>query len=361
MPVTTKKLKLAGTYQYGQHGVIMPWFGLLVGKKGLLTLIETADDMRVVVEKKTLDHDVFVPRVVWLPSKQGLRYARRLRYCLFDRGGYVAMAKRYRRFLIAQGRFRTLEEKAKEIPNVRKLIGAINILDRSPDDTVLDWMIASGIRRALYSCGPRRERIAKALKAGYVVNRYDIYTDIAGPELLAVWGKPRNENDHRRIGYPDECFIRRDGTPRPGFAYPVGARDGVDPKGRKGRRIRCYNRCSACKLKWLKRNVPPQLRLGYTARFIDVETAKSLAECYSPKHPLTRTQDREARIQLFDYLRSLGQICSSEGGADWAAHALHYQEGSLTLNHFGALPGIYVGTAPFDLPESYVKTQLDPT
>jgi len=363
VPVTSDLPNLASVYRYQQYGIVMPWFGLLVGEAGLMTLVETSDDFQLAVIRARLGEErACLPRVVWLPSRQGLRYPRRLRFCLFHKGGYVAMAKRYRRWLIDQGRFRTLEEKAREIPNVRKLIGAVNVLDHSGDDTVLDWMIASGIRRALYSCGPRKARIANAIGAGYVVNRYDIYTDIAGPELLEHWGKPRSELDHRRIGYPDECFILRSGKPRPGFGYPVGAKGGVDPEGKKGKRIRCYNRCSACKLAWLKRVIPPQLEAGYTARFIDVETALPFLECYSPKHPLTRSDDRAARLALFDYLRSLGQVCSSEGGADWAAHALHYQEGSMNLLHHGGhIHGVYVGTAPFDLPDSYIKTQLDPT
>jgi len=193
------------------------------------------------------------------------------------------------------------------------------------------------------------------------VNRYDIYTDIAGPELLKHWGPPKSENDHRRIGYPDEVFVLRDGSLRPGFAYPVGAKGGVDPKGRGGKRIRCFYRCSKCKLKWLKKNIPPQIEAGYTARFIDVETATPPTECYSKEHPMTRSEDRKTRIALFDYLRSLGQVCSSEGGVDYTSHALHYQEGSLTLCHFGWIAGVYVGTAPFDLPEEYIKVNFDPT
>jgi hypothetical protein len=106
--------------------------------------------------------------------------------------------------------------------------------------------------------------------------------------------------------------------------------------------------------------IPPQIEeLGYTARFIDVETAHSFFECYSDVHPATRSQDRENRLKLFDYLRSLGQVCSSEGGGDWAAHALHYQEGSLTLTRLGWLQGIYVGTAPFDVPDEYLRGNFD--
>lgn len=362
VPVTTEEYRrLAGTYQHQQGGWLMPWCGLVIGEEGLMTLVETADDFQGRVERvRTPEGEMLSAAVSWLPSLDDLRYPRRLRYCLFDRGGYVAMAKRYRRHLVEEGRFRTLGEKAEELPQVARLLGAINILDQAGGQQVLDWMIAGGIRRALYSCGGPRERIEKAKAVGYVVNRYDIYTDVAGPELLEYWGPARNDKDHRRIGFPQECYTLRDGSPLPGFAYPIGARQGVDPGGREGKRVRCYKRCSVPQLGWMKAVIPEQIaELGYNARFIDVETAHPLYECYSPEHPLTRTQDREARVQLFDYLRSLGQVCSSEGGADWPAHALHYQEGSLTLNRLGGIPGAYVGTAPFDLPEDYDRSQFD--
>ncbi len=353
--------RIVGAYHHGQGGWLMPWCGMLMGDEGIMMLVETPDDFRGRVDRLRAEgNELMGVAVTWLASLDDLRYPRRLRYCLFDEGGYMAMAKRYRQHLVDIGRFRTLAEKAEEIPDVAKLIGAINILDRSRDESTLDWMISHGIRRALYSCGGPRERVEKAKDAGYVVNRYDIYTDVAGPELLEVWGPPRSDKDQRRIGFPEECYICRDGTPRPGFPYPVGARGGVDPAGREGKRIRCYKRCAAPQLRWMQAIIPEQIeQYGYTARFIDVETAHPLYECYSDQHPATRTQDRENRIKLFDYLRSLGQVCSSEGGGDWPAHALHYQEGSLTLTRFGYIPGVYVGTGPFDVPEEYVRNQLN--
>lgn len=362
IPATdTEHPRLVGRYHYGQSGWLMPWCGIVVGDEGVMMLVETADDFEGRVDRvRARDQVVMAPAVTWLASGDDLRYPRKLRYCLFESGGYVAMAKRYRRYLTDTGRFRALAQKAEEIPNVAKLIGAINILDQSGDQTVLDWMIGNGIRRALYSCGGPRERIEKAKAAGYVVNRYDIYTDVAGPELLEVWGPPRSDTDYRRIGFPEETYIQRDGTPRPGFAYPVGARGGVDPQGREGRRVRCYNRCASQELHWMQEVIPAQIEeFGYAARFIDVETAHSFFECFSDVHPATRSQDRENRLKLFDYLRSIGQICSSEGGGDWAAHALHYQEGSLTLTRLGWLQGIYVGTAPFDVPDEYLRDNFD--
>lgn len=352
-----------GRYHYGQAGWIMPWAGMVKGDSGIMALIETPADWLGEVRPGQLgETPVTALGVGWLPSLTGLRYPRKLRYCLFAEGGYVAMAKRYRRLLVEQKRFRTLAEKAAELPQVNGLLGAINIFGQGDPQQVYDWMQASGIDRAVLSISGPPELVRKAVAAGYIVNRYDIYTDVAGPELLKIWGPPKSHLDYRRIGYPDECFIQRDGTPLPGFAYAIGAKNGVDPKGREGKRIRCFKRRTVAQLPWMKRVIPPQLaESGYNARFIDVETAHQPYESYHEGGPRSREQDIQDRIGLFDYLRSLGQVCSSEGGADYPAMALHYQEGSVTITRWGSLPGVYVGTAPFKLPEDYIRLQFDPS
>ena len=370
LPATdVNRPRAAGLYRYGQGSLIMPWFGILDETNGMMWLIETPFDFHVALRRARPDGpERLVGFVRWDPSKVGVRYERRLRLCFFDKGGYVAMAKRYREHRIAEGTFRTVEAKAKEIPNVRKLVGAINILDHTPardakhGDDLIDWMIANGIRRALYSTGGRQSRIDKALKAGYVVNRYDNVIDIAGPKVMEARPHMKKWKNHQQTeGYPDECYVRRDGSFQPGWSYPINVKAALAGDVQT---VRGYYRCSACKLQWLKRRIPEEIKKhGYTVRFIDVETAVAPFECYSSKHPLTREQDMKQRIGLFDYLRSLGQICSSEGGADWAHHALHYTEGSLTLSHFGWLRGVYVGTMPFSVNEKnpdYFKSNLDP-
>jgi hypothetical protein len=274
------------------------------------------------------------------------------------------MAKRYRKYLVDHGRFRTLAQKAEELPDVKKLLGAVDIYDHSAknDSGVLDWMIAHGIRRALYYGAPDKARNQKALAAGYVTGRYDIYTDIATPELMEAWHAQPQPDDPLRCARTDEAFVRRDGSLQPGFPYPIGTKGGVSASGEKPKTIQCVYRCSAAKLAWLQKRVPREAaEQALKARFLDVETATQPTECYSDKHPLTRTEDCETRTKLFDCLRSIGQIAASEGGADWPAHALHYQEGSLSLNHFSYIQGVYVGTAPFDLPREYIAAQFDMT
>lgn len=354
--------RLLGTYNYHQFGFLMPWFGFIEGERGLMALAETPDDLSIRIGKSPAGgkaKPLLTAGVVWLPSRNGLRYERRVRFCVFDRGGYVAMAKRYRKFLVDAGRFRTLAEKAKELPSVNKLIGAVDIYDQSPGGCALDWMISNGIRHAMYS-GPRdKANNEKAQAAGYVTSRYNNYASIATPELLAVRKAKPDPNHHFMCADVDDAFIRRDGSPQPGFANPIGAKGGVLAVDQV-KTVHDVYRCSTTKLAWIRKGVPVETaEQALIARFLDVETASPPTECFSEKHPLTRTEDIRTRTKLFDYLRSVGQIAGSEGGADWPAHALHYQEGSLTLNHLNYLKGIYFGTAPFDLTDDYIVAQFN--
>jgi hypothetical protein len=365
LPLNTRKLNLVGHYEYQQHGFSMPWYGFTDEQgQGLMVLAESYDDISMdVIYYKINGEAAVLPRFYWRFSKSGLRYPRVMRYVLFDWDGYVGMCKRYKKFKMAEGKFFTLEEKSREVPNVKKLIGAADIYDFSQDDTVLDWLIKHGIDRAMYTpkCArvydmvwrPSPDRVEKAKKQGYIVNRFDNYTDIVGDELLEAWGGAEDlVLDYRQFieGFPEECIVDKNGNLQSGWGFPID----------DGRILYSYTRCSTQQLKHLQKYLPRQIeKYGFTGRFVDVLTAKPLYECYSKTHPNTRTGDRERRTELFKYMCSQGMVCGSEGGADWAAHEMHYQEGSLNLTNFNMPRRVYVDTTPYRLTEEYIASQFD--
>jgi hypothetical protein len=77
----------------------------------------------------------------------------------------------------------------------------------------------------------------------------------------------------------------------------------------------------------------------FSAYFLDCVTASPLYECYDPRHPLTRTADRETRSKQFAYLsKELGLIVGSEQGRDWAVPVADYFEGVMSTAAFFANP-----------------------
>jgi len=365
---------LLGAHTWSQRSLTMPWFGLGHDEEGLLVIVETPDDFLLGLREATVEVDGrSVPLVCatnqWLPQRDRLGYARRLRYCLFDRGGHVTMARCYRQYLKGSGRFRTLEEKARDLPHARKLVGAIDIVNVSPKgDDVIDWMIDSGIQRALYTVHwhgrpldrGAASRLDKARRAGYVTSRFAGYFDVYSPELIAARRGAPYAMPYLKAGYPEETVTTPDGLVMKGWAYPVG-RDRLPDGSTRVRTVHGARRCTRCMKSWMVKTIPASVeRFGYQARFIDVTTANPLWECFSSDHPMTRTQDRETRRGFFEYLASLGLLSGSEGGADWANDLLIWQEGSLTIPRLSSWPRIYPSGKPLTVPERHAQVQFDP-
>ena len=123
-PVDDKSLSPMSYHLYGGHGLCMPWYGVTDGQQGIMTIVETPDDAAVRVPRL----DGFLCQAPeWQPQKGKFGPKRRLRYIFFERGGHVAMCKRYRSYAKKAGLLKTLKQKHKENPNVDLLIGAVNI------------------------------------------------------------------------------------------------------------------------------------------------------------------------------------------------------------------------------------------
>jgi hypothetical protein len=84
----------------------------------------------------------------WDPQMGKFGYARKLRYVFFDKGGHVAMCKRYRAYAKEAGLLKTLEVKRRENPSVDLLIGAVNVWYWEKDAlAMLQEMQSKGIDR----------------------------------------------------------------------------------------------------------------------------------------------------------------------------------------------------------------------
>ena len=100
-----------------------------------------------------------------------------------DRGGYVAMCKRYRTYEKHSGNFKTLVQKRRENPNVDLLVGAVNVWcwDKEPLALVSE-MQKMGISRILWSNGETADIIKAMNKLNILTSRYDIYQEVMNPD-----------------------------------------------------------------------------------------------------------------------------------------------------------------------------------
>jgi len=335
---------------YGGHGICMGFWGVTDGVGGHMAIIETPDDAAIRIERR--DGSLCVAPE-WDPQKGFFGYARRLRYVFFDGGGHVAMCKRYRAHARAAGLIKTLEQKRKEIPAVDLLIGAVNVWCWEKDAVAIARdMKAAGIGRILWSNRGTPESIAAMNEMGGILTgRYDIYQDLMDPDLIARGIVRGTHSDWTQSGWPKDIIIDSRGKWIPGWGV----------KGTDGAMHPCGVLCDSRAVEYGRARVPQDLKEHpYRARFIDTTTASPWRECYSPDHPMTRTQSREWKMRLLEYMsKDMRLVTGCETGHEASVPFLHYFEGMLSLGPY-RVPDAGRQTARIwdEVPERVAKFQL---
>ena len=323
-PVDDKSLSPMGYHLYGGHGLCMPWYGVTDGQQGIMTIVETPDDAAVRVPR--LDgYLCLAPE--WQPQKGRFGPTRRLRYIFFDRGGHVAMCKRYRSYAKKTGLLKTLKQKRKENPNVDLLIGAVNVWCWERDSlSIVKEMKSLGIDRILWSNRRSPDVIKKMNEMdGVLTSRYDIYQDLMNPEIVKQQLRGLHP-DWTQAAWPKDLMLDGNGDWRKGWRV----------KGKDGEMYPCGVLCDRQALKYARQRVPEELKTHpYRSRFIDTTTASAWRECYDPDHPMTRSESRHWKMELLRFIcEEMKLVTGSETGHDAAVPYVHYFEGMLSLGPY---------------------------
>ena len=327
-PVDEPGLPTLHLIAYGGHGICMGFWGQVEDATGIghLAIIETSDDAMIMMERNADGLLQVAP--AWEPSVQEYRYPRKLRYVFFDKGGYVAICKRYREYAKEIGLWVPFAEKRKKNPNIDLLLGAANIWswDNGKVATVRELQEA-GIDRILWSSGASAEELAEMNAIPNVLtSRYDIYQDIMDPsrfdELRGIHG------DWVTEAWPHDINRLPDGTWRKGWE--------VDTRDRDKPRIPCAVICDAKAIPYAQKRISEELATKpYRARFIDTTVAAPWFECSDPAHPMTRSDSRKYKMQLLDLMGSeFGLVCGSETGHEASVPYCDFYEGMMSLGPF---------------------------
>ena len=313
---------------YSGHGLCMGFFGVQEDATGAgcMGIVETADDAAVVCSRpasgKTLSAGVS-----WEPQKGVFGYARRIRFVFFDKGGYVAMCKRYRAYAKEQGKLKTFAEKVQSRPMVDRLLGAPNIWNWSGDKIAMAKKLKeAGIDRFLWSAGGDAKQVSELTKMdGVLVSRYDVYRDIYRPEQLQKLGWKSGTNTD---AWPEGAAWNSADSNDWRKAWGVKAKDGTWTY--------CGCMCDAVSAKFCRKHVGKELKTHpYNTRFIDVTTAAGWDVCCNPAHPMTHSDSRAYRMDLLRLLGDdFGLVVGSETGHDAAVPYCDYFEGMLSLCHY---------------------------
>jgi hypothetical protein len=321
-PVDDESLPSMHYYLYGGHGLCMAWYGVCDGEAGLMTLVETPDDAAVRVPRH---EGRLCAAPQWDPQCGALGPLRRLRYVFFDRGGYVAMCKRYREYAKQTGLLRTLAEKRNANANVDLLVGAANVWCWDKDAVgVCRELQAAGIGRILWSAAAKPDVLRQLNDMKVLTSRYDIYQDTMNP---ANFPKLRGiHGDWTSDAWPKDLLLRANGDWERGWAV----------KGKDDQWYPCGVLCDRQAVEYARRRIPAELKTHpYACRFLDTTTASPWRECYSPDHPMTRSESRVWKMKLLDYISGECRlVCGSETGHDAAVPFVHYFEGMLSLGPY---------------------------
>jgi hypothetical protein len=346
-PVADASIEPVRLVAYGGHGICMAFWGATDGVRGHMAILETPDDAAIrIARHEGLLH--IAPQ--WEAQRGAFGYPRRLRYVFLDRGGHVAIAKRYRAYAQQLGLLKTLEQKRRENPNVDRLIGAVNIWCWDRDAVPLVREIqAAGIERILWSNQQSPTNLVLLNDLGVLTSRYDIYQDVMDPDNFPrlSWKHP----DWTTKAWPGDIITNASGQFLKGWG--VEARDGS--------MISCGIICDRRALDYARERIPADLATHpYRCRFIDTTTAAPWHECYSAAHPMTRSESREWKMKLLDYVsRDNRLVTGCETGHDAAVPFLHYFEGMLSLGPYRVRDsGRRMQVIWTNVPEAVAKFQL---
>lgn len=364
---------------FSGHGVNMAFWGQCAADgSGLMAEVRTPDnsyqnifpsDGRAVVE------------ILWNADRGKFGYDRKIRFHFLKDGGYVKMAKIYRKSAIEKGLCVSFSQKLLQNParreSLEKLMGAANIWclsgnflrlyadisgNHPNDDVARDFMESQRhLYREMYDGGMTHLLIgagstAKILEElnqmeGVLTSRYDIYQDVMDPsmydQLTAVKGE-----------WPKEAFpqdIRRDVNGALGKGWAVPQKDPSKPM------VNCVHLCDRQSVPYVQKRAAEELtRKPYTARFIDVTACSGWDECYAPEHPMSRTDARTWKGRLLAVPGSeFNLILGSETGHEAFVPQCDYFEGMMSLI-FARVPDAGRNMAQIwrDVPEVVEKYQL---
>ncbi len=354
------------------RGLYMPWWGFEKNGTAMGLILDTAADAGM-----DLTHPAGGPtfiRPVWVHSLGKLSYARIARLCFVEKGGYVELAKRYRQYVVENGKFVSLNEKIARNPIVARLIGSpvvhasttwhcepkstyFDKQDASKNDTCTTFDQTAEKLKQLRSLGIER---AYLHLDGWGFSGYDnMHPDIIPPSPAAGgWdGMRRLGNVCEELGYVFAIHDQYRDYYTKAASYnnrhAVYAENGnviqmaIWPGGDQG--LLCPSLAPAA----VKRNYKTLLEHGVKARgaYLDVYSVVTPDECYNPEHPMTRTQCLKYHSEAFGAVRNILGIVSSEEPTDGAVADLdivHHGPYALDPNP-GAGPAMGIAAPLFSL------------
>lgn len=324
-----KEYGIGRQIMHSMRGLSMPWMGVtdFDFKTGYMAIVDTPDDSEIWV-KRYDDLVSFEP--LWISQKEKFGYNRKITYHFFDEGGYVAQCKKYRDYVWAKlPAPPTLREKQKRFPALEKMTGAVHIYvwDDAREVSFARELKEAGIGKAFILWNPNHPPYPEAgydnrlKELGYLSGVYELLRDV---HLRDTVGQidPANRTGTwlNRFRYPG-LFHKIALVEKGGKLHYSGFGYDINPKTilplisdiRTDREMDVY---------------------PHESFFLDGFLASGIFEDYGSENPLTRTEYKEAVIEMNKYFEEkYNAIVGMEWGTDYGVPTSAYAHGMTTLHH----------------------------
>lgn len=307
-------------------GLSMAWKGIVDANldAGVQAVLETPFDacLRTFVQPS---EGLLSFKTVWLANMQNFGYERKATFNFFDKGGYVAQAKKYREYVWKKNGVVSLKEQAQTYPVINDLVGSTQVFtwDDGRQESVLSQMQQKGIRSLFVFWDanhrpypkPGYDNFIRSL--GYRAGGYELFTDIHLCDTAMYVHDYLGPNRHRHGVYP-------------GLFNELSARkaDGGTYSNQFGTYI-----CPATVKPYMYAKLDRMMsEYPHDAIFLDVYQANGLHECYSPDHRIDRRGYAESIIRNYKSIRErYNTVMGGEWGAEFAIPYSIFNQGMMTL------------------------------
>ena len=275
---------------------------------------------------------------IWSFEKDRVNESRHVTYQFFEKGGYVEMAKAYRKFLLSTGRFATLRERVQQRPASNLCVNASFFWGAYTLSEMPGFMVKlkeSGVNKAVLQVANRNDFVGGwkrwpegmtptsstteefrnvaevARKTGYGFSPVDEYTPFADR------------------GQDYDAALRA--TRRDGSFYSFETE-------------KTFFLCDSQKLRFAQRDLPHVKEvIGECPYLLDCEGC-SAYECFNPQHPLTSRQQILARREFLTYVRNtMGCVVSEGSPIDWLTDIIDVGHGhSIGFQFWDSKPGVFI-------------------
>jgi len=321
----------------------MPFFGIVIRDHPCAAIITdfpaTNFEFRTSVRQNSHGFNRLCSTTpIWSYDRDRVNEARHITYQFLKKGGYVEVAKAYRRFLLETGRYATLRERVRLRP-ISNLAANASFFWSAYSLTEMPAFMAnlkeSGVNKAVLQVANKND----------FVGGWRRWPEGMTPESGTTAEFTHVANVARQMGYGFSPVDEYTPFADRGKDYDASLRAMTREGGYYSfEKEKTFFLCDSQKLRFAQRDLPHVKEvIGECPYLLDCEGC-SIYDCFDPRHPLTSRQQILARREFLTYVRNtMGSVVSEGSPMDWLTDIIDVGHGhSIGFKYWDSKPGEFI-------------------